>query len=318
VEHSLDEIVLVPRNGYVNRLQAWASADILASQLNAPLRVIWEPEDAAPASAELFFESELLRQAFRDRRYLDALVNSPHESLPRYLNLDVERRLVVLAGHDQGEQIFMSQLTSILAHPCAPRTLLIIAGGVFHLPGQDDPIHQRYRFYRWIKWRQEIDERVRVATTAHPEYVAVHIRGTDRSREAPPSRALRCGLQRLLDSTGQTRLFIAADTADSRDRWADIAQRMGFAPWWATSVEHDRSRPSAGTDAIVDWRLLGAAESLVYTTTSSFGHEAAVATGHFANCIPLAATPARQRARAGLDLARVAVTYPVRHWLHRR
>lgn len=47
MDHHLDRIVVVPRNGYVNRLQGWASAAILAAQLDASLHVLWEPEGSA-------------------------------------------------------------------------------------------------------------------------------------------------------------------------------------------------------------------------------------------------------------------------------
>ena len=59
---SVPNVVVFPRNGYANRLQAWASAAIVL-EWGAPLKVCWEEEAVCPANA-----SSLFRSAGRDRR----------------------------------------------------------------------------------------------------------------------------------------------------------------------------------------------------------------------------------------------------------
>lgn len=312
MEHHLDQVVVVPRNGYVNRLQAWASAAILAAQLDAPLRIMWEPEEPARAAPDELFDPSLVRRSFWERARLDAVIGGPHEQLPRYLTHDRDRGLIVLAGHDRGEQAFMGPLAAMLLGLEEPTSLLIIAGGKFHLPTDEDFTRQRHVFYRRLAWHPDLDLLVDDQLRTHPSYVALHVRGTDRSLEAPSPRTLRDGLRALADSTDERSLFVAADSATSRDRWSDEAAVLGFSPWSVSAVEHDRSQPHAGRDAMLDWRLLGRATGLVYTAASSFGEEAAVATGNVAGCIPLSATPARQRARGAAALGRAAVTYPRR------
>jgi hypothetical protein len=312
VEHHLDQVVVVPRNGYVNRLQAWASAAILAAQLDAPLRIMWEPEEPARAAPDELFDPSLVRRSFWERARLDALVRGPHEQLPRYLTHDRDRGLIVLAGHDRGEQAFMGPLAAMMLGLEEPTSLLIIAGGKFQLPTDEDFTRQRHVFYRRLSWHPDLDVRVDEQLRAHPTYVALHVRGTDRSLEAPTARTVRDGLLALADATDERSLFIAADSAASRDRWSDEAAVLGFSPWSVVAVEHDRSMPHAGRDAMLDWRLLGASSALVYTAASSFGEEAAVATGNVEGCIPLSATASRQRLRAAATVGRAAATYPRR------
>ncbi|MEI8084237.1 MAG: hypothetical protein WCI74_20540, partial [Actinomycetes bacterium] len=129
---------------------------------------------------------------------------------------------------------------------------------------------------------------------------------------------LRAGLEQLRDRADERELFIAADSVASRDLWSAKARTLGFTPWSAPSVDHDRTRASAGPDALLDWRLLSASLGLVYTRASSFGEEAAVASGHADACVPLSAPTSRQRIRAASALGRAAVTYPHRRgWLTR-
>lgn len=313
---SLDQVIVVPRNGYVNRLQAWASAAILAAHADAPLRILWEPEAVAPARAPDLFSPLIIERSFIERPALDALLGGPHEELPRYLTAIPDRRVTVLAGHDRGEQEFMEAVAGLLESPSGPRTLVIIAGGKFRLPGPEDFVRQRQVFYRQLKWSPALDELVRRELDGRPEYAGLHIRMTDRARESPTPRAIRQALARLRDDGGPTSLFLAADTGEGREHWSAVATELGFEPWTASGIEFDRSTTTAGLGAMVDWRILGGATRLVYSAASSFAEEAAVATGDYGSCIALASSAARQRTRAAGDLGRALVTYPRRHgWL---
>ena len=220
MEHHLDQVVVVPRNGYVNRLQAWASSAILAAQLDVPLRIMWETEEPAPAAPADLFDSSVVARSFWERSRLDALVGGAHEELPRYLTHDRERDLIVLAGHDRGEQAFMGQLAAMLLGLEEPTTLVVIAGGKFHLPTDEDFTRQRAVFYRQLAWHPDLNARMAEELVDHADYVALHVRGTDRSLEAPTARTIRDGLTALADSTDERSLFIAADSEDGRDRWA--------------------------------------------------------------------------------------------------
>lgn len=304
IEHSLERIVVVPRNGYVNRLQAWASANILGAELDVPVRVLWETEPVAPAGATLLFSDRLLHSSFIEPDVVTELAGTPHAALPRYLTVDRDRRLVVLAGHDQGEQAFMDRLGPALADECHPQTLLVIAGGKFHLPEATDFARDRAFFYSRVDWSDPITSRVHALAPVHSGYLGLHIRETDRSLTAPTPRAALDATTRLSEQLGLTSVFVCADTEHALERATDQLGQRGLAPWSADHSNLDRLDPASGQEAIVDWVLLGRSRALVYSAQSSFGQEAAVATGHDVDCVPLSASPTRQVLRAGATLAR--------------
>ena len=311
---SLRRVIVVPRNGYANRLQAWASSAILAAELDASLEVCWEPETAAAAPASDLFAPQLIDRQFIADSHLARDLGTATADLPRYLTLDRDRGLIVLAGHDRGEQAFMSELIDLLGHACSPHTLVIVAGGKFHLPDGGDFVMQRRVFYQRLQWSPQVDSQVEGQLAQRPPFSALHVRQTDRSDEAPPRHAIRSGLQALAATEAPRSLFIAADTPEGREQWMRESAALGFDPWTRAHVDLDRADPRAGVDALVDWRLLAHAAVVVHPRASTFSEEASVASGHHARAIALTASPARQRVRSASALARSAVTYPRRHW----
>lgn len=290
LHHSLERVVIIPRNGYINRIQALASAKILADQLEVPLSVFWEPEPIAPAACDALFDVDARLFHFIDKAELTALIPDSHEHLPRYLNVLKDEGVIVLAGHDRGEQVFMNELKEQLRDQNLVHTLLIIAGGNFHLTGTDHESRlARERLYKEIPWSREIKRRSSVALASHPHFVALHLRSTDRSREAPTRRQLKKALRVVSTTTGIRECFIAADTSMARNFWQNYATSIDLDPWSIQDANFDRAQSSSAIDAMVDWIILGRSQRLIYSASSSFGEEAAVATGNYGNCIPLTA-----------------------------
>lgn len=310
---ALTEIVVVPRNGYANRLQAWASSAILAREMGVALSVVWEPESIAPAPFfDLFAPKRDQIDSFSlmTTEVLEQRIGEPHSTLPRYLTVDADRRLVTLAGHDRGEQAFMEELELALAHPCQPTVLVIVAGGKFTRQGTLDFAAQRRAFYRALPWHPTIMQRVTDEIDERPPFLGLHVRGTDRSLTAPTPSRIQAGVGDLVASTGIRSVFLAADSTASRHQWQTILRSMGLEPWTMLGVDLDRSTRAAGVDAIVDWCLLGRSAGIVYSQASSFGEEAAVCCGGLS--LALTAGTARQRARALRSLAASTITYPRR------
>lgn len=311
---SLRRIIVVPRNGFANRLQAWASSAILASQLNVPLEVFWDPEPIAPTAAQALFTTSCSNATFLSNEDLRARIGADHQSLDRYLHVNEMTRVVTLAGHDLGEQHFMPYLLTTLNSACRPTTLLIIAGGKFHLPDTLNFRDLRRDFYRRLPWSPNITEKTSQIVAGRSDFIGLHIRETDRSLTAPTRPAIRRVLKELHQHTGLTSVFIAADTDTARRHWTSEVQGMGLEPWQAPKPELDRSSESAGVDALVDWRILAMANALVYSQASTFGEEAAVAGNSTAISRPLGASRTRQVQRRIASLATVAATYPRRRW----
>ena len=305
-------VVVVPRNGYANRLQAWACASVFADDVGADLAVLWEPEAVAAATLDDLFEvspgqsTVVTSQWFRER------FGQRHEDLPRYLSVDPSHDVVVLAGHDRGEQAFMSELSTLMNSGSARRTLVIIAGGLFSLPNSQNLVKRRADFYRDIFWSSAVEERTTQARKGRSEYVALHVRHTDRSREAPTDHAVHAALKSMLRETGLRDLYIAADTAAAAWDWQSRAQLLGYEPWTMPNLDRDRATSAGGIDALAEWRLLGGSRGIVYPAASTYSTEAAVASGSAESAWGLRASPGLQVVRAARDLATSVLTWPHR------
>lgn len=272
-------MIVVPRNGYVNRLQAWASAAILADSWNVPLDVLWEAEDVAPTALSDLMDVTRLESGVVTSSEVTEVLGSPHLQMPRYLSIDSHQRFAFLAGHDRGEQVFMEQLGATVTLEPSIKTVVIVAGGKFHLPEEVDFNSRRRAFYQELPWQPAIRTRVDHFVEQVPAYVGLHIRETDRSTDAPSRWTIDRSLRRISDATQIQDVFIAADTATARDRWSKRVSELGLTPWSESETVLDRKDPGAGQAAIADWLTLGNARGLVFSSASSFGQEAAVMCG---------------------------------------
>lgn len=308
---AVDRVVVVPRNGYVNRLQAWASSAALAADWDAPLSVCWEPEEIAPAPHSALFGDKNLHQ-WVEPTEVERLCGSQHQDLPRYLTQLPDRPVIVLAGHDRGEAAFMPELATMVSASADPIVLVIIAGGTFGLVSEDAQRRRRREFYARLPWRSSISDRVEQLVASRGEFLGLHIRYTDRSEQAPTPRQIRAALLELRDETEIRSTFVAADTADSLLDWSQRCSVSGLQPWSAGTSDHARDSVAAGIEAMIEWQVLARAQGLVFSAASSFGAEAAVAAGDVP-IRPLAASVGRQRARRLRALARDGFSYPLRH-----
>lgn len=306
----VEQIVVVPRNGLANRLQAWASAAILAAEWDVPLKVAWETESAMPAEAADLFSPTLVQRWFAEPDLVRSLTGSAHSDLPRYLSRAGSS--LVLAGHDRGEQSFMPDVVEALRTSEAPLSLILIAGGKFHLPNTADFTRQRGIFYRELSWSDAVNSRFDEGVRGCGPYAALHVRQTDRSLQAPPARMIKDGLARLRALVPERDLFIAADTDAALSHWTTESARLGFRPWSLPDVDRSRTEVDAVIAAAADWRVLAGASGLVHPSVSTFSGEASVASGHPERGIPLEASDRLQRMRSGAELARAAVTFPAR------
>ena len=313
--------MLFPLSGYANRFQAMASSSILAESLGASLRICWEPQEVLPASAGEVFSTDFCNSyCITPEQALDEF-GVTRSAVPRYLHRDDSRGLITLAGHDRGEQAFIPDLRDMLANASGARTLAIAAGGQFFLPNPDsqaasiraDFRDQRRRFYSTMLLREETEEAVRLAIADRCAFMGLHLRYSDRSHQAPLDRSIRRALRASTEASGLTSLFIASDTAAARDRWVIEAERLGLDPWYITHDSLARSQASGSHAALVDWRVLGHAQRLVYFAESSFAVEAAVAGSGFDDSVALPASAIRAAAVGVNRILESARTYPRRH-----
>jgi len=302
---SLQQVVVVPWNGYVNRLQAWASASILAQKLGAELRVAWEAEPVAPASASTLFSPSLISESFVSLDYVSDLLGRSHSEMPRYLTINKSKGVAFLAGHDRGEQYFMEELLHELQTQPAIATLVIVAGGKFYSPYDQEFTSKRRTFYQQVSWHSEIQDQYLNIRLPGAEYLGLHIRETDRSREAPTQRSLTRAVRHLAEELKIENILVTGDTDSARSRWFDELERLGLSPWVSAATNFNRGESESARDAIADWILLGRSEAIIYSAQSSFGQEAAIMTTYPEYCRGLQAPRATQRFR---DVNRISIS----------
>lgn len=305
----LEDVVVFPMSGYVNRLQTIASSAILASQLGARLRICWIPFHLAPSPAEAVFSSSFCEEFVISTQLVLNSWSLDVEQIPLYVNRS--GTMLSLRGADKGEQALMHDLERELLRKPA-QSLAIVSGGTFFLEtptfSLDDFLREKSAYYRSLPFHPEIERAVGDALTAHAEpYLGLHLRYTDRSRQAPRDGHIRTALSKQADATGISSVFIAADSAQSRDTWVDECERLGLQPWFVDHPSMDRESPLSAHPALIDWKILGNSTRLVFFTASSFAVEAAVmsgawreSTGLGANRLRAAAVTVSQYAAAGL------------------
>ncbi len=318
----MDRVIVFPRSGYINRLQATASAALLAEDLGADFLICWEPQAVAASPASSVFAPEYCASRVLDLPDVRTRFGIDIESLPRYLDVDPQRSLITLAGHDHGEQRYMAALRDAISHSRSGATVVITAGGHYFLPRNGVPTDEQHRaflirrgeWYRQLSLQPDIEASATRALAEHLRFLALHLRYTDRSLQAPTDRQIAAALEELGTRSDASSLFIASDVPAKRDLWFTRAMAMGFSPWFIEHPGIDRSNPRSAHPALIDWRILGSADALVYFTESSFAHEAAVAAGNVDSSIGLSAHSARTRLRSAAQVVTSAATWPQRRF----
>lgn len=319
----MTDVVVFPQSGYANRLQAMASAAILAESLKAAWYVCWELQPVAPARPEDLFSGAMVSEHFvtsDEARIRWGLVKS---DLPLYLTADTAVDRIVVAGHDRGEQSLMPELRQLIERN-PPAVLAIVAGGKFALEGNATLTpnqaamfrDQRLRFYRHLEFAPAVEDAAFEATRSREPFLGLHLRYSDRSREAPWRARIWPAVRKLTDATGLTQVFVASDTGRERSRWLRTLEAHGLEAWSAPPATSDRSDPTSALGALVDWRILSRSVAMAYFSASSFAEEAAVASGGFDRGVGLAPSMSRALVVRAREYSAAAVTYPRRHgWI---
>lgn len=294
-----------------------ASGAILADRLGSEWRVVWRPSSIAPAAESDIFDSSLISRHFLSSQEALETWGVNVDDVPLYLAEDRNNEVLYLRGHDKGEQAFMNDLQARLSEGSSLNCLVIVAGGKFDLLTSErsvDAISRRFEFYRTLAFAPEIENRVATFVAGRQPYLGVHLRFTDRSLQSPTRRATMAAVNRLSELESASSVFVAADSPETRDEWIRRLQRAGLEPWSQGLHSIDRASQSAAVDALSDWRILARARALVYFQESSFGEEAAVASGAFDTSIGLRASSARLLSNWTRYHLRNLVTYPKRRW----
>lgn len=312
-------VVIRPQSGYINRLQAIVSAQLMAKELGGQLLVDWEPSPITPVGMDAVLSADFCDRYSISSEEASSRIGLDVRSISRYLQFDERTGAVTLAGMDQGEQHFMPPLRSLLATGNVS-AIAISAGGKFTLSGgcRLTPTEQevfrlrRHALYRALSLQKDVEVAADQYVTKHGEFLALHLRYSDRALESPWQARIAPALRRLHEDSGVSSLFIASDTRKDQDHWIQRAPSLGLRPWCVQDASASRMDVAGAHGAMLDWRLLTRAQASVYFASSSFAEEAAVASGAYSRSIGLRAGPERIVWNKSRKLARDAITYPRR------
>jgi len=272
-------LVLIAKNGLGNRFRAMASGWSLAHTLGRNFEVLWEPFDgSATRPGDLFVEPEVFRFITPEEAGSRGIRS---ETIPAYLTDRPE--LLSLRGYDKGEQLFIAQFVDLAeAHPDRPA--VIAAGNFFHPTAGSrsrgssrlDRLTRsdRTRLLNTLRFRESI---VQSAAKVRPsrDYLGLHLRGTDRRKEAAsPERLIRTALA-TSRRKGVKEVFICSDDAELRSRAANELQRAGFDVFF-DPFPPARRDVEGEQQAAADFINLMHASILVGPHASTFSTEAAV------------------------------------------
>ena len=305
-------VVVLPLSGYINRMQAIASASIIANQSQADLLVCWTDINVTPAAASEIFSAAFMKKYVIDESEFSTIAGIECREVPPYLN--AEKAVISVAGLDKGEQAFMPELQQLLIQSTEPVTLIFSAGGNFSFSDPSEAMSNRGNWYRHFMFSHSIEDRVSELLKNRDPFIAVHLRYTDRSHETPLASSIIRAVMRQAELLSTDSVFIASDSEAARDKWFRKFEKSGLKPWTA-SVELDGIlRAQAGVGALVDWKTLGHARSSVFFAASSFGHEAAVMAGSLGTSVALEGHPIQRIRSRSKELAGSLANYPRNHW----
>jgi len=291
----------------------------MTEELGGQLLVDWEPSPITPVGLDAVLSADFCDRYLATSDDASRKLGIDIRSVPRYLEFDSHLGVVTLAGLDKGEQFFMPSLRSILAKRSVS-VIAVSAGGKFTLSGssrltaseQEAFRQRRHAAYRALSLQQDIEEAASRLVSEHGEFLALHLRYSDRSLESPWRTRIAPALRRLHEESGVSSLLIASDTRKERDRWVVRAPSLGLRPWCVKDTNASRMDEAGAHSALLDWRLLTRAKASVYFAASSFAEEAAVASDGFSASIGLRAGPERIAWNKSRHFGRNAITYPKR------
>ncbi len=270
------EIIIMPVNGYVNRLQAIASCYDLSLFFTIPFKILWVEETVASASINSLFGSNFIKNYFIDFNYIISKYNYDIHNIPLFLNVNKDRKIITLVGHDKGEQFFMNELDKLVKNfAYKDFSIIIKAGGKFSVLNSHRFVENRKTFYRNIDFAYDITQFVSQRKFKLP-YLGLHLRTTDRSINSPTKKQMLNYLLRLRHELNINKVFLSSDNSLVSMQYSKEISSLGFDIIKANPNVLDRANPKAGKQALIDWILLSRSIASVYHKESSFSQEAAI------------------------------------------
>ena len=255
-------IVIIPTQGFCNRIRAMSSAFVLSKYLNTKCYVIWSKELGCNCDWSTIFQSNFETISLNDIKKCKYFFNPnihTNEVLVNLSNLNDIEYLVIQGGHE------------------------------FKHPNQSlaSFINEKSKFYKSIKFNQNIVDKVQNFITNNFENevppVGIHFRdfiethdeadAYDFTKVSTPEAFMHM-ITLLIKSQPNTKIFLSTNS----DRIIKIIKHSikNYDKHIITLDDNDKSRESNEgiTDAVVDLLLLSKCRYIIGSVSSSFSDEA--------------------------------------------
>ena len=270
-------LVVVPVNGYMNRLQAIVSGWLLATQLNYEFKIYWEPEINAPANPEEIFNADFVSDYFIDPTQWSIFTKLSYNNFPKYLTFSNEG--IYIRGLDKGEHKLINRMFNS-DFKNSFRNIYIKGGSNFYSTRLNDfstfQISKRNLFHTNFFCSDLLKDFEKLNSILPSKYIGLHLRATDRIFEFPPEKKLLRIILEVSELTKIQDVFIATDNSTMLERWSELLRNNDLMVYSQTNITYDRTKFVSAKSAIFDWLALVGCTSLVNTGFSTFSEEAIV------------------------------------------
>lgn len=289
----IERMIVVPVNGFGNRLRGLAAMVDLSTRLERPLLVHWPSGLGMPSDHRGVFDPSTPLE-FIGADEFRVLTGRTLSQIHPYVSSEPSTRTTFLRADILGEQRFIADIIERESEATESRQLVVIAGNHFSpaVRHQDDAqialAPSKQHLYRSLRFVPDV-QAVLDAAVLPTSFNALHLRFGDRSRGAPSDSDIWAAVAWVANSSTSSGLpwFVASDSREHLDRWVTRLQAHDLETVVLSDGERGRDRDSGIHLALAEWTMLSRADSLVYFRHSTFATEAAVLQSAHGSGLPL-------------------------------
>jgi hypothetical protein len=255
-------LIIIPVNGFCNRIRAIVSAKIIADDLNIPLYIKWKP-DKNICNCHY-------NDIFGDNSNLWNITDEDTGTFKS--GLKSNNNICTLKGEQRGEQYY---ITNFYENNCSKK--IIKSGGNFYYTkkyNKDQFNNKKNEIYKLIKFNDIIYEKYKELLIDKPkEYIGIQLRSKDFFFKQMYSTI---NIELLIDSILKCKnnnILLIGDDKDFINKYKSILIKHNL-NIYTSDIDYDRNSVIGIQLGVVDFLLLSNAKHIFVTKESSFGNEA--------------------------------------------
>jgi len=256
------KLIIIPINGFCNRIRAIISAKIIADDLNIPLYIKWKSNKNICNCA--------YNDIFGDNSNLWNITDEDTGTFKS--GIKYNNNICTLKGEQRGEQYY---ITNFYENDCFKK--IIKSGGNFYYT-KNYNLNQfndkKYELYKLIKFNDIIYNKYNELLIDKPkEYIGIQLRSKDFFfKQMYLTINIEFLIDKLLKCTNDNILLID-DEKDFINKYKSILIKHNL-NIYTSDIDYDRNSVIGLQLGVVDFLLLSNSKYLFVTKESSFGNEA--------------------------------------------